>query len=175
MIILYRGARGRGKTLSMVKDAFQFYLNGYRVISNMVLPFGEYMTSEEVLSLSRTSGLFNCIIVLDELQLFFDSRNFGRESNKSFSYFIQQIRKRDIHILGTTQYVNTVELRFRQHIDIVAYPKFDKFTGMCSVDYYDLSLLEDMEVIDLQNIKPVSVVYDARQIFGLYDTKEMLR
>lgn len=175
MIVLYCGSRGRGKTLTMVKDAYKYYLVGYRIISNMVLPFGEYMSSSDVLKLSRESELVNCILVLDELQLFFDSRNFGRQENKSFSYFIQQIRKRNVHILGTTQYVNTVELRFRQHIDFMVYPNFDKETNICMVKYFDLTLLEDIDLDELSTLEPVVLFYDATQIFELYDTTEMLK
>lgn len=173
MIVLYKGSRGKGKTLTMVKDAYKFYKNGYRVLANFKIDFGEYISSEEVLALNRGSDLKNCVLVLDELQLFFDSRNFAKKQNKDFSNFIQQIRKRNIHILGTTQYVNTVELRFRQHIDIVAYPHFDKVTCLCRVYYFDISLLED----DLEDVKisPVLVVYNAEKIFGLYDTNEMLK
>lgn len=173
MILLYKGARGKGKTLTMVKDAYFFFLNGYRIISNFTLRFGEHIPSEEVLKLNRESKLMNCVLVLDELQLFFDSRNFSKKENKDFSNFIQQTRKRNIHILGTTQYVNTIELRFRQHIDIVVYPHYDPFTQCCRVLYFDITLLEDD--LDPLDINPVLIVYDATKIFPLFDTYEMLK
>lgn len=175
MIVLYRGARGRGKTLSMVKDAYKFYTLGYKILSNFMLKFGERITSEQLLALNRDSNLFDCVLVIDEAQLFFDSRNFGKESNKTFSNFIQQIRKRNIFILFTTQYANTVDLRLRQHIDVVAYPYYDKLTGICLVNYYDLSLLEDMDYVELGELDPVSIVYDAKPLFSMYDTREMLK
>jgi len=171
MIVLYKGSRGRGKTLSMVKDALGFYQNGYRILTNLEMNFGEHITSQEVLSLNKNSDLYNCVLVLDELQLFFDSRNFGSKENKDFSYFIQQIRKRNIIILGTTQYTASIELRFRQHIDVVACPHFDKYTKLCIVKYYDLTSLED----GLSYIKPVTLCFDAMPIFKLYNTNEMLR
>lgn len=172
MIVLYKGARGKGKTLTMVKDAYKYYLNGFRVLANFKIKFGEYISKEELLSLNKDSDLKNCVLVLDELQLIIDSRNFGNKYNKDFSYFIQQIRKRNIHILGTTQYSNTVELRFRQHIDIVCYPNYDKDNMFCRCYYFDISLLEN----DLEEIKitPSMVTFNASQIFPLYDTNEML-
>lgn len=173
MIVLYKGSRGKGKTLTMVKDAYRFYKNGYRVLANFSLGFGEYLSPDEILALNRSSNLMNCILVLDELQLFFDSRNFSRKENKDFSNFIQQIRKRNIHILGTTQYLNTIELRFRQHIDIVAYPFYDDRTCLCKVYYYDITLLEDD--LDGVQINPILVCYDARKIFNMYNTYEMLK
>lgn len=170
-IVLYRGSRGRGKTLSMVRDAYIDYMKGYRILSNMRLKFGEYVTSEEVLSLNRDSQLYNCILVLDEVQLFFDSRNFSKTQNKDFSNFIQQIRKRNVNIYCTTQYINTVDLRLRQHIDVIAMPKFYKGVNIVRISYYDLTKLED----GLSDIKPVTVVYNSAPFFCLYDTNEMLR
>lgn len=173
MIILYKGSRGKGKTLTMVRDAYKMYSNGYNIYSNMTLSFGKYISSEDVLELNKDSMLFNCVLVLDELQLFFDSRNFTRQKNKDFSNFIQQSRKRNIHIFYTTQYINTVDLRIRQQTDIIAYPNFDDKTKFCHVFYFDLTKLEDdFEVLALN---PVTVVYDAKPIFKLYDTYEMLK
>lgn len=173
MIVLYKGARGKGKTLTMVKDAYKFYIDGYRIMANFKIKFGDYISPRELMALNKESKLRDVILVLDELQIFFDSRNFGRAENKEFSYFIQQIRKRNIHILGTAQYSNTVELRFRQHIDVVAYPHYDSECNMCKVYYFDISRFED----DLEQIKidPIMVVYPVKQIFGLYDTNEMLK
>lgn len=171
MIVLYKGSRGRGKTLTMVKDAYQYYLDGFRILANLKLTFGENISNDEVLSLSQYSQLYNCVLVLDELQIFFDSRNFLRKENKDFSYFIQQIRKRNIIILGTAQYVNTIELRFRQHIDYIAIPKFNIKNNVCRVKYFDLTKLEDNN----PRVKPVKVSFDATKIFPLYNTLEMLK
>lgn len=172
MIVLYKGARGRGKTLTMVKDAFRFFENKYEIYSNFNFVFGKYISSEEILSLSRDSKLMNCVLVIDEIELFFDSRNFNRAESKTFSNFLQQIRKRNIVILCTTQYTNLIDLRIRQQIDIIVYPDFDKKTSYCSCHYFDLTKIED----DSRNVNlsPCLVVYDAKPIFKLYDTYELL-
>lgn len=172
MIILYRGSRGKGKTLTMVKDAYNFYKAGFRVFGNLKLGFGKLITSDEVVSLDHASDLKNCVLVVDEIELFFDSRNFGKTQNKTFSHFLQQIRKRNIVILCTAQYVNLIDLRIRQQLDIVVYPRFDKKTKFCSVNYFDLTKIEDCftEV----KLNPTYLVYDASKIFPLYDTYELL-
>jgi hypothetical protein len=172
MIVLYRGARGRGKTLSMCKDAFTFYKNGYRILSNIKLKFGEYISQEEVLKLNKGSELYNCVLVLDELQLFFDSRNFAKKENKDFSNFIQQIRKRNIIILGTTQYIGCLELRFRQHIDCLVYPTYDKVSKVCCVKYFDITILEDY---GFKEVSSSTIFFYAPDVFPLYDTYEMLK
>lgn len=171
-ITLYKGSRGRGKTLSMVKDAYNFYCRGYRVVSNFNMKFGEHISNEEILELNKESELFDCVLVLDEVQIFFDSRNFKQKRHMDFSNFIQQIRKRNINILCTAQYSNTIELRLRQHIDYVAYPRYIKELEVCEVLYFDLTLLEDD--LDPRNLEPVRIIYNCKEVFPLYDTKEML-
>src|SRR3972149_3309599 len=113
MIVLYKGRRGCGKTLTMVKDGLLYYLKGYRVLRNFECSFGENISDEEILNLNKNSNIFNCILMMDEVQIFFDARRSMRNQNLNFSNFIQQIRKRNIILLGTTQFANTVDLRFR--------------------------------------------------------------
>lgn len=178
MIILYKGARGRGKTLTMVKDAFQFKKDGYNILSNIKLSFGKHINNDDILLLNKDSDINNCVLIIDEIQIFFDSRNSMRKQNISFSNFVQQIRKRNIIVLATTQYSNTIDLRLRQHLDIIAYPNFIKKFNVCEVTYIDLTRLEDNFLIvneeDKLKPKQIKVVYDARDVFKLYNTNEMI-
>lgn len=174
MIILYKGRRGAGKTLTMVKDGLKYFLNGYRILRNFECGFGEYISDEEILDLNKDSEIYNCVIMIDEIQIFFDSRRSMKKQNLLFSNFIQQIRKRNIIVLATSQYSNTVDLRFRQHVDIMAMPNFIKSLDVCEVIYIDLTSVEDM----LQGIKEpnhVKVIFDAKPIYKLYQTEEMIR
>lgn len=172
MITLYKGSRGKGKTLTMVKDAYKYFLAGYKVLANFKLNFGEYISPEETLVLNRYSMMENCVLVLDEIQLFFDSRNFQKQENKDFSNFLQQIRKRNIKILCTAQYTNTIDLRLRQQIDMVAYPHYNRKTKICKVDYFNLTVIEDN--VNLKALRPFTVFFDALPIFKLYNTHEIL-
>lgn len=172
MIMMYKGARGCGKTLTLVKDGFKFFLNGHRVLRNFDCSFGEYISSEEILHLDRNSEIRDCVIMIDEVQIFFDSRRSMRKENMDFSNFIQQIRKRHIHILGTTQYANTVDLRFRQHCDVIALPHFIKDLNVCEVIYIDVTSIEDL--LENKQLKTVKIVYDPYPIFNLYDTEELI-
>jgi len=175
MIILYQGARGRGKTLSMTKDAYKYHLAGWNIVSNMEsLGFAKYMSPEDMLSIDKNFKLDNCVLVIDEIQSMFDSRRSGAKENIKFSVFIQQIRKRGMIFLATTQYANTVDLRFRQHLDIVAVPNFNKNFNVCEVMYVDITTQEDA-LFGIVEPKVASVVYDARDIFKLYNDKELIR
>lgn len=172
MIILYRGSRGKGKTLTMVKDALKFYQLGYDVYSNLNLKFGMYIPSSDVIGLDNFSNLKNCVLVIDEIELFFDSRMFKNKDNINFSKFLQQIRKRNIIILCTAQYVNLIDLRIRQQLDIVAYPRFNKKNNLCSVQYFNLTQIEDNFYNN--QLFPSFIVYDCLPVFHLYNTYEML-
>ena len=175
-IVLYKGRRGCGKTLTMVKDGLSYYKRGWRVLRNFDCSFGEYISEEQILNLDKNSDLFNCVIMMDEVQIFFDARRSMRNQNLHFSNFVQQIRKRNIVLLGTTQYANTIDLRFRQHTDIVAYPNFIKSVNVCEVTYVDVTHSEDVITSSVGEIviPKVKMVYNANQIFNLYSTEEMV-
>lgn len=175
MIVLYKGRRGAGKTLSMVKDGLKFKHLGYKILANFECFFAEYITNQEILELSKHSNIINCILMIDEVQMFFDSRRGMRKSSINFSNFIQEIRKRHVHILGCTQYSNNVDLRFRQHVDIICYPRFIKDLNVCENLYVDLTSIED-NVLSTFKARPaqVKLVFDAKPIFKLYNTEEII-
>lgn len=174
IVVLYKGHRGCGKTLTMVKDGFQDFKAGYKILRNFEASFGEYITEEDILNLDKNSNIRNCIILIDEVQIFFDSRRGMRKAAINFSNFIQQIRKRNISIYGTTQYANTIDLRFRQHTDIIAYPNFFKDLNVCEVLYVDVTTSEDILITNIEP-KVVKIVYDAKPIYPLYNTGEMIK
>lgn len=182
MIILYTGKRGAGKTLSMVKDAYMYWLDGWPVYTNMKnIAFPHtYVEEEDLLKIDKRTELDDCVLVIDEIQILLESRTSGRVSQRNFSYFIQQIRKRNIILLCTTQFTNTVDLRLRQHLDVKAEPYFDKALQVCEVKYIDLtqlfngSVFGDIMLEDNEEDAVASVVYDAIQVYGLYDTKEKI-
>lgn len=171
MIVLYTGRRGCGKTLTMVKDGYKYSLNGFKIYANIELQFSEFLENEQIINIQKTD-IENAVLIIDEIQLLLDSRRSARKGNLDFSYFIQQIRKRNIIILCTTQFSGTVDLRLRQHVDIVARPKFDKEFNVCEVTYIDMTALNDnMFMSDTEFIIPsISIVYDAEPVFPLYDT-----
>lgn len=174
MIVLYTGRRGAGKTLSMVKDGYKYKLNGYKVYANIELDFAEYMDNDDIINIHKTD-ISDAVLIIDEIQLLIDSRRAARKGNVDFSYFIQQIRKRNIIILCTTQFSGTVDLRLRQHVDIIARPKFDKMLRVCEITYIDLTAMHDNIFLSNDDfiIPSVTIVYDAEPIFMLYDTNRI--
>lgn len=181
MIVLYTGRRGNGKTLTMVKDAYNYYCDGWRIYSNMKsLNFpNTYISEEEMLKIDKHTDLKDCVLLIDEIQLLLESRSSMKKTNKQFSYFIQQIRKRGIIMLATTQFTNTTDKRLRQHLDVKCEPYIDKKLDVVEAFYLDLTsfgnngLFEEMLNLEQQG-NSASVVYDARQVFNLFDTNEQI-
>ena len=174
MIVLYKGARGRGKTLTMVKDALQYQNEGWTVFSNMEgMKIGTFISVDDIQKIDKGSDIKRCVLVIDEIQSLFDSRRSMKKQNLDFSYFIQQIRKRGIILLCTTQYTNTVDLRLRQHIDILAIPRIWRELDVCEVKYIDMTSIEDEEY-GTNEPDYTEIVYSTKEIYGLYDTEEMI-
>lgn len=171
MICLYKGPRGTGKTIGMIKDGIRYKEKGYKILSNFWTNFSEIVPNEFILELDKHADLYNCVILIDEIQTLFDSRSFATQSNKTFSYFLQQIRKRNIHILCTTQYSNTIDLRLRQHIDIVAFPQFIKEFNICKIKYFDITQQESFD----QKMIYGEIWFKAEKLFDCYNTKELIK
>lgn len=174
MIVSYQGRRGCGKTLTMTKDMLQFQNEGYTIYRNFNCKIGKPISNAGIMNLSKSSRIKNCVLAVDEIQIFFDSRRSGKTKNLRFSNFIQQIRKRNIIMLATSQYIGTVDLRFRQHVDVVANPHFKKKYDCCEVTYTDMTSTEDIDNLDAEPEK-MTIVYDAKPIFKLFDTMQMIR
>lgn len=174
MIVMYKGKRGCGKTLTMVKDGFQYWKDGFKVLRNFHCSFGEFISEDEIITLDRRSDIFNCVVMIDELQIFFDSRRSMRKRNLDFSNFIQQIRKRNIILLGTTQFANSVDMRFRQHCDVIVYPKFFKELNVCEAIYVDATSMEDLLLNNIKEPAHIPIVFEADKVFPLYNTTELI-
>ena len=175
MIIGYTGRRGAGKTLTMVKDIIKFKGAGWKIYSNIKINGieTENLTTDDIINIDKKSELRECVFVIDEIQVLFDSRRSGSKANTSFSNFIQQIRKRGIILLYTTQYAGTTDLRIRQHTDVIVRPRYNKKFMVCDVIYFDITASEDNFMLDTMPFNK-RVVFDARQIFDLFDTNKTI-
>lgn len=173
MIVLYAGRRGCGKTTTMVKDAYKFSLRGWPVVTNMssVSFANATMSNDEILGLIMDGDKHDMVLMIDEIQTFIDSRRAMRKQNVDFTYFIQQIRKRNVVILATTQYVRRVDIAFREHIDVVARPSFKPEYPVVVVSYVDRTALESLDT-DVNS--ECLVVYDPTPVYGLFDTTEVI-
>lgn len=158
------------KTLTMVKDSLKYKSKGWKVYTNLEKTPFENITSDYILSLSGLSDLKNCVLLIDEIELFFDSRDWNKKESKSFSRFLQQIRKRNVIILCSSQFSNLIDIRLRQQIDTLVICSYDKKTMISNCLYIDLTSLES----NPNNPNSFTIKYYAFPIFGLYDTYQLI-
>jgi hypothetical protein len=71
MIIGFIGQRGSGKTLTMVKEAYKKYLDGYTIYSNIVLNFPYKPYNIDVLLDFAEKGRYfgNTVFIIDEIHI----------------------------------------------------------------------------------------------------------
>lgn len=174
-IIIYKGGKGRGKTLTMVFEAYEYYLEGWAVYTNMQsCTFAKHMPPNEILDIDKNSKLNHCVLMIDELQTIMDARNSMSKQNKKFSYFLQQIRKRGIILLGTSQFSKLIDVRMRDQIDLTGFPNFRSEYDICECVYLDNSRFQDNN--EFQEYKPTirRIIFDAKPVYKLYDTDEII-
>ena len=111
---------GSSKTLSMVRQAYEYYLDGFKILSNMKLNFPHTIITSKTLTdfAKNQEGLYNTVLLLDELHIFMDSRRSASRKNLLTSYLILQTRKMKVKLLGTTQHRHQIDRRVRDNTDI---------------------------------------------------------
>lgn len=122
------GPQGSGKTLFITKHLVDNYNPERKVYSNYSL-FGfpyERITFDNDIEvkkgaidilkkLEEDENFFNnAIMLLDEIHLYFDSRDFMKNNVRGIQTFFSQLRKRKILLLGTTQYILNLDIRIRR-------------------------------------------------------------
>jgi len=120
------GRQGSGKTAFITKLLVDNYTSDRKVYSNYSL-FGidyEKITFDnkrnknaiDILKvISENPDYFNnSIMLLDEIHIYFDSRDFMKQNNRIIQNFFSQLRKRNILLLATTQYILHLDIRIRR-------------------------------------------------------------
>jgi len=173
-IVFYKGRKGSGKTLTMVKDGYQYFKDGRRILRNFNLAFGDPISNEEILKLDKFSEVDRCVLMIDEIQIFFNARRAMQKANINFSNFIQQIRKRDIILLCTAQFSRTIDIIIRENTDITCNPNFISGLNVCEAVYIDSTNQEDV-LLGTKEPRMVKIVYDAEPLFPLFETEQMIK
>jgi len=164
----------------MVKDLIRYYNSGYKIYTNFPLfsflkDKHTELDNKTILSLIINEELEpspngKTLLCIDEIQTIFDSRKSMKKENLDFSYFIQQIGKRDITLLFTTQLIGTVDLRIRHLVHSICEPEMIILPSKRAVCYCEYnSIYNQRKGIYLE---PVTMIYDPKPIFGLYDTRK---
>ena len=170
MIAAFIGNIGSGKTLSMVKEAYNAHLQGRVVYSNFRLnfPYTPY-TVEDLVSWAknRESLPSSFVLLIDEAHIYLDSRTSVANRNKVITYLLLQTRKMGCDVFFTTQFLHQVDKRLRNltsHIVECSTRKEGDTT-------YTLNKLHVMKGGDVVS---KNYVFQSNKYFNLYDTYEVV-
>lgn len=165
MIIGFVGPRGSGKSASMVLEAYRWYQKGYTVFSNIDLSFEHQPYTAKMIEnfASDKNPLSRAVVLIDEAHVLLDSRSSVTKRNKIISYFILQTRKRDVHVLYTTQSFHQIEKRLRDQSDMLISCKFNASSTMVQ-----------QTITDTATFKVIKRVIDISPVFKLYDTNAIV-
>lgn len=171
MIIGYVGTRGRGKTLSCVREAYEHYLQGYEIFSNIKLNKKYFKTwhsidNKTIIDWVKGDKQFKkAFFILDEVHIYLDSRMGMSKRNVIISYFVLQTRKRNVRIGYTTQFIDQVDKRLRQPTEVMI--QCQNYIGESGMFQKNL----------VQHYETGRVSYDTfrgSDYFDYYDTDEII-
>jgi len=171
MIIGYLGTRGRGKTLSCVREAYEHQQNGYSIYSNIKLNkkiFPDYTLIDGKMLIDWVKGekqFKKAFFILDEVHVYIDSRMGMSKKNIIISYFVLQTRKRDVRIGYTTQFFNQVDKRLRNPTEILI---------ECQNYNNESSVIQRNKVFHEETGRIWEDRFIANDYFGYYDTDEIV-
>ncbi len=132
IFMAFCGVRGSGKSLAMALYIAHALISGKRVLSNMNVAFKllrpdhsapqTYCT--EPLDMNALyhlqEGINNCLVAIDEIQYFSDSRKWQSTRNQLLNAIFYQIRKRGLDFVCTVKTPNWLDSRLRDmELDII--------------------------------------------------------
>ena len=169
------GRQGSGKTAFITKLLIDNYTSDRKVYSNYSL-FGidyEKITFDnkrnknaiDILKvISDNPDYFNnSIMLLDEIQIYFDSRDFMKQNNRIIQNFFSQLRKRNILLLATTQYILHLDIRIRRQA--LAVFQMTNLNGIFRVEVHEIDGYYTKFIrTELVNLKDYFKYYDTNEL-----------
>jgi len=137
LVIMFFGRRGEGKTLTMTAMGsimMQAYAAqgqkfsrrhpyGFRLASNYHVKFADFNNPMLVdLLVKFPPWAHHILCMVDEILAYFPSRRTMARGNLDFGTFLQQIRKRDIEMICTTQFPQNLDGQMLQQINLFVMP-----------------------------------------------------
>ena len=165
------GSQGSGKTLFQVKNLFdEIEKNPDRTVySNLKSLTCKhiYFNFKDFVKLvsNMDDEINNSIILVDEMHLYFDSLDFMKKDSRIAQVFFSQLRKRDILVLGTTQYLMNLDIRIRRQ----AFNVFDMYHIYKSLFQVTVNDIDGYVYSEKNRFK-----IDLADYYDKYDTKEII-
>jgi hypothetical protein len=172
------GKQGEGKTLMATKLAFDEsedrpIFSNYKLFGRpyTAITFNPKLAKDEgkldiLAMLDIDPNYFNGgIMLLDEITLYLDSLDFMRKNNRRLQTFFSQLRKRNILLIGTTQYLMNLDIRIRRQCMAVLEMKHLK---------YDLFKVTTHEIDGYYTQKISEYFIDLKAYYDKFDTHEII-
>ena len=143
------GRQGSGKTAFITKLLVDNYSKDKKVYSNYSLFDIDYekitfdnkrnKNAIDILNVIKDNPNYfnNSIMLLDEIHLYFDSRDFMKHNNRIIQNFFSQLRKRNILLLATTQYILHLDIRIRRQA-LAVFQMTNLRDGIFRVDVHEI-------------------------------------
>ena len=134
MVLVFYGGRRLGKTLSMTAQAVKMLYRGANVWANYNISFfvrdqdgtlthyqSRPLDLEDILMMQRKDEIRDGVAMLDEWNLWCNSRRSGQNSNYIFNGVTQLIGKRNLSFYITTQSFTSLDKMIRFQCDLTIY------------------------------------------------------
>ena len=169
------GRQGSGKTAFITKLLVDNYTSDKRVYSNYSLYGIDYEkitfnkkneNSIDILEvISDNPNYFNnSIMLLDEIHIYFDSRDYMKRENRIIQNFFSQLRKRNILLLGTTQYVLNLDNKIRRQA-LAVFQMTNLKDGIFRVDVHEIDgYYTSFIKTELVNLNDYFKFYDTHEL-----------
>jgi hypothetical protein len=180
MIHLFTGRQGSGKTLIAVSKAYDQYMKGMNIYSNVHLNFKyEPLDYDKIINCEYEDG----IVLLDEGHQLLPSRNsMSLISREIVDGFLSMVRKKNLHLYITTQTERKIDIRVRDEKDYQYICRRYAFIRYNWIEIkhnqnlpYDTPVLIHADIIDCYSDEINRVTFNANPIYDLYDTRQIIR
>ena len=197
MITLVIGRQGSGKTLYLVNKAYNYYKEGRKIYSNIHLkniPY-ELINVQDIIDCNYK----NAVVILDEIHLLISNRDSMKKMNKSITNgFLSMVRKMDLIILGSSQTVRKVDVKFLDETDLLVKCKKQVYikqemNGKQVGGFVDtiaskgfnkfIPIRITLEILDIASLEEgypyqkciIHQYFLGNPLFDLFDTKEIVK
>ena len=162
MLAIVLGPKGAGKTILITRIALA---SKREVYSNFWIDFSNY-NHLEVMDLVDIEN--NVDIFIDEAYVWLESRISGFFLNRFLSYMLWQSRKRDIDMYLTAQKFRSLDVRFREEVDVLVKCKARVNLNKDDFEFSIFWIAENKQ-------KRFILMYkDAEKYFPMYDTYQII-
>lgn len=171
MIIGLIGRMGTGKTLSLVRYAWFYYKQGYKIYSNISLnfPYTKIGLQDLINYANNNVYLNKSIVILDEAHIsLMDSRNSMSVRNRVLTHLIVLSRKMGFTLFYTTQMYHQVDKRLRSNTDILIKCTTRKYNG----HNYTHNLII---IIQELGVRTKTDIFLSENYYNMYNTKELVK